>query len=126
MTTKKPLSPASDPKSQRSLQRTSGIPKAGRSFTSVPIGTEKQPLDQNGSLRRQRLVLRMLIVLLGGLLSLVSVVGGIMAANGNSKTSIDLFGLHVTTGDVGVAFVALGLMMGYFIIRAVLRSLRES
>ena|SRR6266581_4280335 len=127
MTSKKSLSPPSDEKSQRSLQQTSaeGSSRTGQSFTSVPIETQKQPPNQNGLLRRERLALRVLIVLLGVLLSLVSVVGGIIAANGKSKTSIDIFGLHVTTGDVGVAFVALGLMIGYFIIRDVLRSLRE-
>lgn len=39
-----------------------------------------------------------------------------------SETKLDIFGVHLSTGHVGVAFVGIGLIIGFFTVRAVLRS----
>ena len=73
------------------------------------------------------LMLHILIVSIFGVLALVSIAGGIVAIclNAQSKTDFDILGAHLTTGSVGVAFVALGLIIAFFTVRAVLRNQRD-
>jgi hypothetical protein len=68
-----------------------------------------------------RPVLKM-VVLVMGLLSGTAIGGGIVAIiwNAVSPTSFNILGATVTTGHVGVAFAALGLITMLFVVRAVL------
>lgn len=69
------------------------------------------------------LPLHMLIVLVFGVLALGCICGGVYAIAANATTELDIFGAHLTTGNVGVAFVGLGLIIALFTVRAVLRNL---
>ena len=71
--------------------------------------------------------LHVLIVIIFGLLALAAIVGGIIAIVYSSKanTEFSLLGAKLSTGDVGVAFVGIGLVISYFTIRAVLKSARD-
>jgi uncharacterized membrane protein YbhN (UPF0104 family) len=73
------------------------------------------------------LILHVIIVLIFGLLALACIIGGVFAIylNANSQTSFDIFGAHLTTSNVGVALVALGLVIAFLTIRAVLRNQRD-
>jgi hypothetical protein len=68
-----------------------------------------------------------LIVIVFGLLSLVSLIGGIVAIvlNAYSETKFDFIGFRLSTGHVGVALVGIGLVTGYLTMRAVLKNLKE-
>lgn len=65
------------------------------------------------------------ILLLTGILSLVSCVGGIIAIfwNAFAPSEINMLGLHVSTGHVGVAFAALGVISMFLVSRSVLKNL---
>jgi hypothetical protein len=77
--------------------------------------------------QRTALPLHQLIVLVFGFLAFACIVGGIVGIyfNAKSDTGLEIFGVHLSTGHVGVAFVGLGLIIGLFMVRAVLRSQRE-
>jgi len=67
------------------------------------------------------------IVCIFGILAFTCIVGGIVAVcqNAKSETEFNIFGAHLTTGHVGVAFVALGLIIAYFTVRSVLNNQRD-
>jgi len=67
------------------------------------------------------------ILLVAGVLSLVSCLGGIVAIiwSAFARTEMSMFGVEVTTGHVGVAFVALGVVSMLFVSRSVLKNLAE-
>jgi hypothetical protein len=68
-----------------------------------------------------------LIVVTFGLLALASIAGGVIAIMQSSKsnTEFSLLGAKLSTGDVGVALVGIGLVIAYFTVRAVLKSIGE-
>jgi hypothetical protein len=74
--------------------------------------------------QRAAMPLHRTIVLIFGLLALACIGGGIVGIiySATSETKLDIFGVHLSTGHVGVAFVGLGLIIGYFTVRSVLRS----
>lgn len=69
----------------------------------------------------------LLIVVIFGILASMCIGAGIIAIiwNAVSKTEFKLFGAHLTTGRVGVAFVGIGLLTFLFIVRAVLKNQRD-
>jgi hypothetical protein len=71
--------------------------------------------------------LHTLIVLTFGLLALASIAGGVVAIvrSAKSNTEFSLLGAKLSTGDVGVALVGIGLIIAYFTVRAVLKSARD-
>lgn len=68
-----------------------------------------------------------MIVVIFGLLALACVGGGVYAIfrSANADTTLDILGAHLSTGSVGVAFVGIGLIIGFFTVRAVLRNQRD-
>jgi len=68
---------------------------------------------------------RMIVVM--GLLAGLSIAGGIIGIiwNATSPTSFDVFGVTLSTGHVGVAFTALGLICMLFTVRGILKFLRK-
>ena len=70
--------------------------------------------------------IHILIVITVALLVLVSIVGGIVAIvhGSTAKTEFSLLGADISTGDVGVALVGIGLLIAYFTSRAVLKGSR--
>lgn len=74
--------------------------------------------------QRAAMPLYLMIILIFGLLALACVGGGIVAIirSATSETKFDIFGVHLSTGHVGVAFVGIGLIVGYFTVRTVLRN----
>jgi hypothetical protein len=76
--------------------------------------------------QRARLPLQQLIATVFGVLALVCVGVGIyaMVANARAKTEFGVLGAHLTAGQVGVAFVGLGLVIGLFVVRVVLKKRR--
>jgi len=77
--------------------------------------------------QREALSLHTLIVKISGILAFVCILGGILAllVGGSAETSIDLFGAKLTTTHVGVAFVGIGLLVGYFTVKLVLKNQRD-
>lgn len=67
-------------------------------------------------------ILKMIVIVMG-VLAGISLGGGIVAIiwNAFSPTQFDVLGVTLTTGHVGVAFAALGLVTMLFVIRAVLK-----
>ena len=70
--------------------------------------------------------IHILIVITVALLALVSIVGGIVAIvhGSTANTEFSLLGADLSTGDVGVALVGIGLLIAYFTSRGVLKSCR--
>jgi hypothetical protein len=75
----------------------------------------------------EALPLHVLIVKLSGFISFVCVLGGILAIllSSSATTSFELLGAKFNTTHVGVAFVGIGLLVGYFTVRAVLKNQQE-
>lgn len=69
----------------------------------------------------------MVIVVIFGILALACIGGGVFAivAKANAKTELQLWGAQVKTGHVGVAFVALGMLIALFTVKAVLKNQRD-
>ena len=67
------------------------------------------------------------IVYISGGLSALAIIGGIVALvwNAFSPTEMNLFGVRVTTGHVGVAFAALGLICMVLVVRSVMNTLQR-
>jgi hypothetical protein len=67
------------------------------------------------------------IITIFGMLSGLCILGGIVAIlwNAVSKTEFSMFGVTLSTGHVGVAFVGIGLVTAYFAVKAVLKSQYE-
>ena len=74
--------------------------------------------------REARPTINAIVYIMGGLSGL-AVLGGIGAIvwNAYAPTEMDLFGVKVSTGHVGVAFAALGLVCMVFVVRSVLKHL---
>jgi amino acid transporter len=70
--------------------------------------------------------IHILIVITVALLALVSIVAGIVAIvhGSTANTEFSLLGADLSTGDVGVALVGIGLLIAYFTSRGVLKSCR--
>jgi hypothetical protein len=70
--------------------------------------------------------IHILIVITVALLALVSIVAGIVAIvhGSTANTEFSLLGADLSTGDVGVALVGIGLLIAYFTSRGVLKSSR--
>lgn len=68
--------------------------------------------------------LHILIVVVFGVLAFSCVVGGIVAiySGVQSKTEFDILGAHLKTSNVGIALVAIGLIIAFFAVREVLRN----
>ena len=68
--------------------------------------------------------LHMLIILINGVLALGCIIGGIyaVAVNSASQTEINILGIKVSTGSVGVAFIAIGLIIAYKTVTSVLKN----
>jgi hypothetical protein len=66
-------------------------------------------------------------IVVAGLAGLVCVIGGIYAIyrNALSPSQVELFGSKVTTGHVGVAFVFIGLVVLWAVIRNANKTLVE-
>ena len=77
--------------------------------------------------QREAAPLHRQIVTVFGILAFTCVIGGIVAiiSSAESKTEFDIFGVHLTTGHVGVAFVGIGLLTAFFTVRAVLKNQRD-
>lgn len=62
-----------------------------------------------------------------GVLAFACIVGGVIAIlwNAKSETTLNLLGAHISTGHVGVALVAIGMVIASSTSRAVLRNQRE-
>ena len=73
-------------------------------------------------------ILRLIVIVFWNL-SLLSLVAGIVAIGFNAysetKLKVNFVGFDLTMGHVGVAFVGIGLVIGYLTMRAVLRYLKE-
>lgn len=67
------------------------------------------------------------IITTSGILAASCILGGIVAVlwDAKSKTEFEVLGAHLTTGHVGVAFMGVGVVIGFFTVRAVLRSQRD-
>ena len=74
--------------------------------------------------QREAKPIHLLIVVINGILALGCIGGGTyaVAVNALSKSEIDIFGLKVSTGSVGVAFVAIGLIIAYQTVKVVLKN----
>lgn len=74
--------------------------------------------------QREARLVHLTIILIFGLLALACVGGGIVGIlyGATSETKLDMFGVHLSTGHVGIAFVGIGLIIGYFTMRSVLRN----
>lgn len=74
--------------------------------------------------QREAMPLHSRIITIFGLLSAMCVIGGIVGIiwNAVEKTKFSLFGMELTTGHVGVAFVGIGMVTALFTVRAVLKS----
>lgn len=88
---------------------------------------EERPKSKRVAHQSAALPLHFLIVRISGALAFACVVAGIIGIYQNSKsdTKLDILGAHLSTGHVGVAFVGIGLIVGFFTVRAVLRSQRD-
>src|ERR1700752_183533 len=77
--------------------------------------------------QRAASTLHIIIVLLFGVLALSCIGGGIYAVHRNSlsPSEFTFLGVHLNTGNVGVAFVGLGIVAAFFTVRSVLRSQRD-
>ncbi|MFN7021526.1 MAG: hypothetical protein ACK4WH_09395 [Phycisphaerales bacterium] len=77
--------------------------------------------------QKSALVLHLAIVGTIGLLGLASIGGGIYAIyrNAQAPSEFDILGVKVSTGSVGVALVALGMIIVFLTVRSVLRSARD-
>src|SRR5687767_1118792 len=77
--------------------------------------------------QKTALPLHQLIVVIVGLMALSCVVGGIVAIvyAAQSPTEFNFLGVTLTTGHVGVALVAIGVLVGLFTFRAVLNNQRD-
>jgi hypothetical protein len=66
--------------------------------------------------QRAAMPLHTLIVVTFGLLALASIAGGVVAIvrSAKSNTEFSLLGAKLSTGDVGVALVGIGLIIAYF------------
>ena len=64
-----------------------------------------------------------LIIIVMGVLSGMSIGGGIIAIVWNSMaaTKFNVFGVTLTTGHVGIAFIALGLVTMMFVVREIIK-----
>lgn len=71
--------------------------------------------------------LYMVIVVLTFFISIACITGGIYSIYRNAQgvTEFSLWGAKLSTGHVGVAFVGIGLIVGLFTIRSVLKSVRD-
>jgi hypothetical protein len=71
-----------------------------------------------------RPILSRIVYISGGLAGL-AIIGGLVGIIWNvfSRTEIDIFGAKITTGHVGVAFVALGFISLIWVYRAVLTNI---
>ena len=98
--------------------------KAGLAWITKQAQEKSMNLNLGPDHMHAAMPLHKLIIIISGLLSALCIAGGIVAViqNAKSKTEFELWGAHMTTGDVGVAFVGLGLIIGFFTVRAVLRS----
>ena len=81
------------------------------------------------AVRQQRAAapIHILIVLISGLLALFSVTSGILAIAAGSKTNTECSFLdaELSAGDVGIALIAIGLLITYFTTRSLLKSGRN-
>ncbi|MFN7020312.1 MAG: hypothetical protein ACK4WH_03160 [Phycisphaerales bacterium] len=77
--------------------------------------------------QKSALVLHLTIVAVIGVLGLASIGAGIYAIyrNAQAPSEFDILGVKVSTGSVGVALVALGMITVFFTVRSVLRSVRD-
>ena len=77
--------------------------------------------------QRAALPLHRLTIIIFSSLAMVSIFGGIIAIilDARTETNLQIFGVHLTTGHVGVALVITGLIMTFFTVQAVLRSQRD-
>jgi hypothetical protein len=68
-----------------------------------------------------------LIIKMFGSLAFACVVSGGLTCvlNFGAKTGLDIFGIHMTTTSVGIAFMAIGVFTAYFAVRIVLKSRRD-
>ena len=67
------------------------------------------------------------VLIIVGIIAVLITIGGIIGIiwNAVSPTQISILGMNVSTGSVGVAFVALGVIMVIVIYRAVLKNISE-
>jgi hypothetical protein len=91
---------------------------------SEPPQPPKDPPTLAPGHQKAALPLHIGIIAVFGALALACIGGGIyaIATNATSKTDLDLFGAHLSTGHVGVAFVGIGVITAYFSVRAVLKN----
>ena len=87
-------------------------------FSARPVAVRQQ---------RAPAPIHILIVLTCGLLALFSITGGIVAIGCGSKTNTEFsfLGAELSTGDVGIALIGIGLLITYFTTRTVLKSGRN-
>lgn len=79
--------------------------------------------DHDGRGEKEISSINRLIVLIAGLLGLLATGGGIVAIirNAKSESKVDIFGARLSTGNVGVALVFIGLVVAYFTFKEVLK-----
>src|SRR5258708_2945486 len=105
-----PARDSGTPQSHRLLDR--GPPSC---FDNSMLVKRSAPVTARAS-QHAALPLHVLIVRISGCLSFACVLGGITGIYSNAKadTKLDIFGAHLSTGHVGVAFVGIGLIIGLF------------
>ena len=74
--------------------------------------------------QQQALPLHNRIITIFGIIACLCIIGGIIAIIMNSiaKTEFSMFGVNLSTGHVGVAFIGIGLATTFFAIKVVLKS----
>ena len=79
---------------------------------------------ENMEHQKAALPLHKLIVIIVGLLGLGCVIGGVVAIiiGAQAPSVVEILGAKLTTGSVGVALVGIGLLVGLFTFRAVLKN----
>jgi hypothetical protein len=77
------------------------------------------------AVRQQRAAapVHILIVLISGLLAVFSITSGILAIAGGSKTNTEssFLDAKLSAGDLGIALIAIGLLITYFTTRSLLK-----
>ena len=90
------------------------------------IGADRPPASSVGDAPHRTAVftVHMSIIIVSGLLSITACAGGIYAISqaALSNSEFSALGVELKTGNVGVALVGLGLVIGYFTMKSVLKN----
>jgi hypothetical protein len=103
------------------------LPEDQREIARTWVTTQVEISEEHVAQNRMKTAMPIfkLIVLVTTLISLACVGTGAFAIHrgATSNTKFDFLGAHLSTGSVGVALVGIGLLIGFFTIKAVLKKL---